>query len=72
MFVTIILDDSGSAQAAERIAHEWLNGQHKHTVSTYGPSVVETTRDGRLKIKVPEGALQEIRRAGITIERFPP
>ena len=70
MLVTIILNDSASAKAAERIAHEWLNRQPGHTASIYGPSVVEETLDGRKKIKVPEGALQDIEKE-VAVERAP-
>ncbi len=64
MLITILLKDSVSASNAERIAYAWQNAQIGHKASLYGPTVIEQTPDG-FKIKVPEGAMEDIRNAGI-------
>lgn len=66
MLITILLKDSVSASKAEEIAYAWQDAQLGHKASMRGPTVTERTPDG-FKIKVPEGALEDIRKAGIEV-----
>jgi hypothetical protein len=66
MLITILLKDSVSASNAQRIAYAWQDAQLGSEASIHGPTVIQRTLDG-FKIQVPEGALEDIRNAGIEV-----